>query len=240
MRISEKTIEINFCSQFSALIKNDTIWFGLTQQQEAKLGFDTCIRLEKSLYIFQFKASNIVDGKGCRKFTAPHEQMINLRNLIGKHSLIRRVFYVLPNFGNTDTFNSIGGRVAANSLLLDVENIPIDFAPAIKANGNPKSSHTIFLHPADASGSRIAVIDSEKPEITLETTESLARSISDKSTPAKIILDPRFDGRLSDKNIPTESIIETVSPTQSKEKTIVSYPDELPLFLGRKTMALIV
>lgn len=220
MRISEKTVEINFCSQLSALIKKDTIWFGLTQQQEAKLGFDTCVRLNKSLYIFQFKASNIVDTKGCRKFTAPHEQMMNLRNLIGEHSLIRRVFYVLPDFGNTQTFNSINGRVAANSLLLDVENIPIDFPSATKADGKPKSSHIVSLYPAEAPGSRIAVIQhSEEVRITLETTERLAKSISGP-----------FFNRLNDEDV----------LTQSNEEAVVSYPDELPLFLGRKTMALIV
>ena len=41
MRLSEKTFELNFCSQFAQLWGHYNIkWFGLTQRQEAKAGFD--------------------------------------------------------------------------------------------------------------------------------------------------------------------------------------------------------
>lgn len=40
VRLLEKTFELNFCNQFERAIGKEILWFGLTQKQEAKLGFD--------------------------------------------------------------------------------------------------------------------------------------------------------------------------------------------------------
>lgn len=44
MRLSEKTLEINFCSQGSVALALPVFWFGLTQRQEAAWGFDVAKR----------------------------------------------------------------------------------------------------------------------------------------------------------------------------------------------------
>jgi len=45
VRLSEKTLELNFCAQFSAKAQKRLLWFGLTQKQEAKWGFDAAVKL---------------------------------------------------------------------------------------------------------------------------------------------------------------------------------------------------
>jgi hypothetical protein len=80
-RLAEKSIELNFCAQLNARVGRRLLWFGLTQKQEARMGFDACTRLRGRLLIFQFKASNF-SVKGGRRFYAHHEQMENLRNRV--------------------------------------------------------------------------------------------------------------------------------------------------------------
>ena len=36
MRLPEKTLELNFCAQFSEAFAGEVIWFGLSQRQEAR------------------------------------------------------------------------------------------------------------------------------------------------------------------------------------------------------------
>ena len=52
MRLSEKTLELNICSQISNLLANRVFWFGLTQKQEAIAGFDSCFKLKGRLLCF--------------------------------------------------------------------------------------------------------------------------------------------------------------------------------------------
>ena len=59
MRISEKTIELNFCAQATFLCGLGLKWFGLTQRQEAKAGFDACGKLGGRLLILQFVTDGI-------------------------------------------------------------------------------------------------------------------------------------------------------------------------------------
>ena len=74
MRLSEKTIELTFCSQYGRSCGFDMIWFGLTQKQEARAGFDACTRLGGRLILLQFKASNYVLRNGYRRFIFKHNQ----------------------------------------------------------------------------------------------------------------------------------------------------------------------
>jgi hypothetical protein len=95
LRISEKTIEINFCAELKNEIEKrnfKSLWFGLTQMEEARFGFDSCVRLGGKLLIFQFKAATCCDGKVFR-YIAPHEQMKTLREFAVKRE---NIFYVLP------------------------------------------------------------------------------------------------------------------------------------------------
>src|SRR5437868_9780797 len=88
MRLSEKTIELNYCAQateiFSSLGRS-VIWFGLTQKQEAQAGFDAATRIGGRLLLLQFKASshNVMIpgplGGLARRFRAKHDQMVRLR-----------------------------------------------------------------------------------------------------------------------------------------------------------------
>ncbi len=105
MRLSEKTIELTFCSQFSVQLGlRNIIWFGLTQAQERRFGFDACIQLNGRLLILQFKASNIIVHprrfrRPRRRFVLPHNQLERLQNLAG--AFPRMVYYALPNIGTT-------------------------------------------------------------------------------------------------------------------------------------------
>lgn len=84
MKLSEKTLELNICAQASRLLgaKKKILWFGLTQKQEAKAGFDACTKLGGRLLIFQFKASNRLLRSNERVFLVPHDQLEALRNQV--------------------------------------------------------------------------------------------------------------------------------------------------------------
>src|SRR5262245_54687912 len=115
MRVPEKTIELNLCSQLNAVFGGRLLWFGLTQDQEAKAGFDACARTGSTMLILQFKASALIVG-GARRFRAPHVQMQTLRNHVRGD---RRIYYALPTVGTTlDMQNN--PDLLAQTWLLDV------------------------------------------------------------------------------------------------------------------------
>lgn len=118
MRLPEKTIELNFCSQVVGLYGGPCFWFGLTQKQEARAGFDAAVRFHGRLYIFQFKAS-CHDVRGARRFHAPHPQLENLRS---RATLSRSVFYVLPEVGKTSELGA-SPDLLGRSWLLDVKDL---------------------------------------------------------------------------------------------------------------------
>lgn len=91
MRLSEKTLELNICAQMHSVVSPHTrlLWFGLTQRQEARWGFDACTRLGGRL--LQFKASNRMLRNGARRFQLSHRQLTALQRLAG--SYVRTVFY---------------------------------------------------------------------------------------------------------------------------------------------------
>src|SRR5262245_32723891 len=100
MRLSEKTLELNFCSQFRYLLRRNVLWFGLTQKQEAEAGFDACTKIGGRVIIFQFKAPFQKIGGG-RRFSAQHDQMMNLKKICKERF---SVFYAFPLIGTTDEF----------------------------------------------------------------------------------------------------------------------------------------
>lgn len=165
MRLSEKTIELNFCSQFSQMAHRQIIWFGLTQKQEAKWGFDACTRLSGKLIIFQFKASSKIVRKA-RRFYAKHQQLQNLKTQC--RGARRSVFYVFPSIGTTNELAS-NSNFISNSQLLDVTDISHLSAPT-KRDGTLRKSD---LHHIDVYTGK-AIIHSEPVEVPLIQTAGFA------------------------------------------------------------------
>lgn len=120
MRIAEKTVELNFCKGFPLVLGRDLLWFGLTQKQEARAGFDACAKAGSALLLFQLKASRTVLSDGSRRFIAEHQQMQVLRNQVRTN---RHVFYVLPTIGTTVEICH-GMCFSHCSRYLDVSRIP--------------------------------------------------------------------------------------------------------------------
>ncbi|HJW81098.1 MAG TPA: hypothetical protein VJ396_02545 [Acidiferrobacterales bacterium] len=152
MKLSEKTLELNICAQFSAHLKGtaNIFWFGLTQKQEAKAGFDACVKLHGRLLIFQFKASNKhLRNTGDRKFLAPHYQLSALHSR-AKHTA-RSVFYALPLVGNTAEMKK-NPDLLAQTWLLDVGGLGHLGAPT-KADGSLRRNgcHNMYVRPGSVT-----------------------------------------------------------------------------------------
>ena len=152
MKLSEKTLELNICAQISAHLKGrcNIFWFGLTQKQEAKAGFDACVKLNGRLLIFQFKASNkVLKNSGDRKFLAPHRQLSALHTR-ARHTT-RSVFYALPLVGNTSEMKA-NPDMLSNTWLLDVAGLGKLGAPT-KADGSPRRNgcHNLYARPGSVT-----------------------------------------------------------------------------------------
>ncbi len=146
MKVSEKTLEINFCAQFPDVAGRTLIWFGLTQKQEARAGFDACTKFGGRIILFQFKASCHSVGTA-RRFHAPHQQMINLKN---RCRVSRSVFYVFPMVGTTREF-SRDPNIISQSWLLDVASIPNIGSPTTRSGSLRKNRrHYIDVTPPNA------------------------------------------------------------------------------------------
>jgi hypothetical protein len=147
MRLAEKTIELNFCSQASARLRRPVIWFGLTQKQEARMGFDAITRHRGRLLLFQFKASDTVLQTGERRFSAPDRQLRRLMS-VAQHARRRSAFYVLPSIGGSADFGRVGGDLIRNTWLLDVTDIPALPLPS-RRDGGPRRNgvHYFYLDP---------------------------------------------------------------------------------------------
>lgn len=131
MKISEKTLELNICAQMHSVVapKQRLLWFGLTQRQEARWGFDACTKLGGRLLVFQFKASNHVLRNGARKFQLDHVQLTKLQGLAG--SYMRSVFYAFPLVGNTRELAK-SKSLLHDTWLLDLAPLPAIPTPTKK------------------------------------------------------------------------------------------------------------
>lgn len=132
MRVSEKTLELTLCCQLGWLHHRwhwppflhgpQPIWFGLTQQQEARAGFDAAARLgNRRILLLQFKAGSRLQS-GAIRFQAPHQQLQALQARIRNQQ--RLLFYVLPEVTRTRELNNHGGWVLTRTWFLDVASIP--------------------------------------------------------------------------------------------------------------------
>lgn len=171
MRVPEKTIELNFCAELTSLWAQQghgVLWFGPTQKQEARLGFDTATRLGGKVLLFQFKASRRVLRTGERRFHAPHQQMLDLQHLCQNQS--RSVFYVFPTFGTTAELLK-SPSVLRNTLLMDVSSLPTIIPPPTKRDGTMRASGD-HLVDVDQSA-RLATIHSDPFTVPLTTLSSM-------------------------------------------------------------------
>lgn len=135
MRLSEKTLELNFASQMNHHFGGNLIWFGLTQKQEAKAGFDIATNIGTGLFIVQMKASNNLLKSGARQFRVPHDQLQKLLNIkltpAGVPIPNRSVMYAFPTIGSTSELTK-NPDVFANTWLCDVMSLGALGPPTIK------------------------------------------------------------------------------------------------------------
>jgi hypothetical protein len=150
MKLSEKTLELNICAQVSKHVgtKQQIFWFGLTQKQEAKAGFDACTKLGGRLLIFQFKASNRLLKSKERVFLAPHDQLAALRNQVKSYR--RSVFYAFPLVGNTFELKK-NPDLLSQTWLVDVAYLFAVGAPT-KSDGTLRKNgcHNVYVTPGKA------------------------------------------------------------------------------------------
>jgi hypothetical protein len=152
MKLSEKTLELNICAQCSAAVRlrydpyipryiPPPLWFGLTQKQEARAGFDACTKLNGRLLVFQFKASNLKLQSGERRFLLPHDQLIALQRLAGHRRTRRSMFVAFPLVGTTAELQN-SPDLLDETWLLDVASLR-NIGPPNRKNG----CHNVYVSP---------------------------------------------------------------------------------------------
>jgi hypothetical protein len=147
-RISEKTVEVSWACQVTQRIGvANAIWFGLTQRQEAALGYDLFSAIAGQLSFLQFKASNVLVHpqrfpQPRRKFVLPHAQLANLQELA--HAFPEAVYYVFPHIGTQEELASNADLVSQSSML-NVTDLPYPYP----APTNMSAVHYAYLDPPD-------------------------------------------------------------------------------------------
>ncbi|GAA4785819.1 hypothetical protein [Lysobacter hankyongensis] len=182
MRIPEKTIELNLCKDLPRLWKKDVLWFGLTQKQEARAGFDACAKIGAKLLLLQFKASNHYVGSAHR-FHGPHHQMQALRDRVRSKRL---VYYVFPAVGSTHHLKG-PNSIVKGVQFLDVASLPA-IIPVPLANGR-RTPRVNMRHYIDVYTGH-AVIHSDPFQVRLESPEGLFTDLE----PIKVSLADEFEG----------------------------------------------
>jgi len=177
MRVSEKSLEINFCSQWARLSSRAVVWFGLTQKQEADWGFDVATRLGGRLIAFQMKAPtrDLAACPHAKQFQLPHHQLSSLQALLTHHRRPRIVFYALPLLRTTAELQAASGAVLASTMLLDVSAIPSLPAPTT-ARGTPRKSGVHYLDVWHGG----ATIHSEPVDVRVSEAVELLRELDDQ------------------------------------------------------------
>jgi hypothetical protein len=109
------------------------LWFGLTQAQEARAGFDAATKLNGGkILLLQFKAGRGLARGGVR-YHAQHHQLAALQQQVrGRHRL---VYYVLPEATRTSDLYRPRWLVES-TWFLDVGDISKLSAPARKSNAH--------------------------------------------------------------------------------------------------------
>lgn len=179
MRLSEKSIELNFCAEFKALLgaRVRAIWFGLTQAQEARWGIDAGIRMGGRLIVFQFKASNrVLVRSGARRFTADHSQLMRLQSHATRPG---RAYYVLPDIGTSGELIQSASLIS-RTWLVDVRSLHALMQPTTRTRLARRSgNHLVDLQPP------VATFHSDPVETPLLAAADLASWLATAS-PAKL------------------------------------------------------
>lgn len=119
--LNEKTLELNLCSELSRffrLLGLQTVWRGLTQQEERKWGFDAATSLGGGRLIFiQWKAVNRVKRGGAYSFKLNDDQMLRLTQLGRKYP--SSVFYGLPRVDDWSDYRTQGFLALPNTRFVD-------------------------------------------------------------------------------------------------------------------------
>jgi len=146
MKLSEKTLELNFCYQFPALSKCNVLWLGLTQRQEAQEGFDACAKMHGRLIIFQFKAPS--KALASYKFKLNHEQ---LKALIETSiTFDAEVYYAFPLLSVMAEITH-KPNVPACTWLMDVSMLPK--LSKIPVSNAKQPMHSVLIQPDKAIAS---------------------------------------------------------------------------------------
>lgn len=142
MRLSEKTIETTVASELSLSMGHHFIWFGLTQKQERRAGFDLMTNMNGRPVFLQFKASNhFVKGKSKRFITHHHQ----LQALIDRSRPGRDIYYVLPEIGTTHEIASNLPNLLRTCWLLNVSSLPKPFPAATGRGGRARKSQVHYI-----------------------------------------------------------------------------------------------
>ena len=176
MRISEKTIELTFAAQCASLMPAQPIWFGLTQQQEARLGFDACTRINAAMMLFQFKASSRGTAT-LRRYKAPHDQLQHLQ-LLARNFPSVNIFYVFPRIEDS-TELAANSDLLAQCLLLDVRALPDPMPAPTNAGGSIRKTfcHNVELDLATNGITFRSDPVHAKSEVASEYMERMARQL---------------------------------------------------------------
>lgn len=157
MALSEKTLEINICAQLAEHIRAKyglrVFWYGLTQAEEAKLGYDTSFKVGALQTVFQFKApkslltrtsyvrsSGVPMKAGGYVYDVPHAQMQTLLGHVTTNPQIAG-FYCFPTVFNVPPSNFMLDK----TLLVGLSGL-IGLPPSSRSNGD----HRAYIYPAGA------------------------------------------------------------------------------------------
>ena len=150
MSASEKTLELNICSQIYHKLTNcglNVEWTGLTQKEEAKKGFDASTHINGVFFAFQFKKClSILQGKrkGQYRFKAPDRQMENLITFYRKEVIQKggRIFYALPAYAQPQK------DCLKDTWLLDIADLDIEERRGVIpiSHGRKGEYHNIYVN----------------------------------------------------------------------------------------------
>lgn len=174
-RVSEKTLEVNICSELLNLIRripgcNGAFWIGMKQKQEALNGIDELIHnVPAGLHLaLQFKAPRPwpPDGKPFY-FTINERQHSHLHRL----ATVRpsAVHYVFPHYNTFGSIRRDSPALLARTYLLSVARLG-----TLAASSSKRGTHKVESHPP------AAFVYSDPVETELEpATSAVARLLSD-------------------------------------------------------------
>jgi hypothetical protein len=170
-RLSEKTLELSILAQLAERLGlPNVLWWGLTQGEEARWGFDAANEIGGEIFFFQFKRSNdLIPRRNpiSRRFQLPHEQMANLVEL--ERIYRGAVYYVLPHIGTWREFQE-NPDLVSQTWALGVSQL----------DGLPRSHRKDGSHQAVMAPPRCE-IHSEVVRAKVESLETLANSIRSKT-----------------------------------------------------------